>query len=256
MYANFTASKTIATFAQSNCALTFLGDVPAVGLQGGSVTGMAVRSNILVVAYGDGSIQSFNVANGLPVSNGDLQNATGFAKEYLPSGVDITQDGRFAVFGDVSSFATVEVSSLSSGKLSKTIPYSLGRAPSAATLALSPDQSLLYVVNSEGGTVQAAFFNKTTGVVTPGCISRPLTGFDQWPYLGAIASRDTTGTGGVLYVSEYGFIKGDHGEGSAIGILTVTVNGQSCTLAESANSPVVGTYPAVLSLAVYPPRPF
>src|SRR5215472_5838023 len=58
LYASFTSSQTIGTFAlQGGCGLMFLGDVAAAGLQGGSITGMSVHRNILVVAYGDGSIQ-------------------------------------------------------------------------------------------------------------------------------------------------------------------------------------------------------
>jgi hypothetical protein len=80
LYASFTASGTIATFSlQGNCGLMFLGDISAVGLHGGPVSGMAVNGNILVVAYGDGSIQSFNVSSGIPVSNGDLQYSTGYS---------------------------------------------------------------------------------------------------------------------------------------------------------------------------------
>ncbi len=124
LYASFTTSNTIGAFAlQGGCGLTFLGDVPAIGLQGGSVSGMAVNGTMLVVAYGDGSIQSFTVTGGMPVSNNDLQNSTGytapssryFAGVSMPSSVDITQDGRFAIFGDISATTTVEVSSLTHG---------------------------------------------------------------------------------------------------------------------------------------------
>ena len=37
--------------------------------------------------------------------------------------------------------------------------------------------------------------------------------YNPWAFVGSVATRDTTGTGGVLYVAEYGFI------GSYIGIL-------------------------------------
>jgi|SRR5580704_1892695 6-phosphogluconolactonase (cycloisomerase 2 family) len=271
LYASFTASNTIGTFAvQSGCGLSFLGDVSAIGLQGGSVSGMAVNGKMLVVAYGDGSIQSFSVTGGMPVSNNDLQNSTGytapnqnwFAGPSMPSGVDITQDGRFAIFGDISATSTVEVSSLTTGKLATTLAYSLtsveGTGVDAGAVRLSPDESLLYIANSESGTVTAAFFNATTGKIMRGCMSKTLQGFNFRPWLGSVVTRDTTGTGSVLYVAEFGrdYLEINHGPATAIGILTVTSNGKTCTLTEASTSPVQLFYPGALSIGVYPPRPF
>ena len=265
LYASFTTSNTIATFAQqssSGCGLTFLGDVPAVGLQGGNLTGMAVNDNILVVAYGDGSIQSFNVTGGMPVANNDLQNSTAFnaapTSGNLPSGVDITQDGRFAIFGDISSPVTVEVSSLAGGKLAPTVVYRLGPGVDAGAIRLSPDQRLLYISNSESGTVMGALFNAATGTVTKGCVSKTLRGFNGRPWFGSVVTRDATGLGGVLYVAEFGRDDREvnHGPASAIGVLTIQYNGKACALVESANSPVLTSFPGMLSVGVYPPRPF
>jgi 6-phosphogluconolactonase (cycloisomerase 2 family) len=272
LYASFTASNTIGAFAlQSGCGLTFIGDVPAVGLHGGSVSGMAVHGSILVVAYGDGSIQSFNVTGGIPVPNNDLQNSTGytalntswFAGPSIPSGVDITQDGRFAIFGDISATSTVEVSSLATGKLATTVSYPLtgvqGTGVDAGAIRLSPDQTLLYIANSESGTVTAAFFNKTTGKITHGCSSPTLQGFNGRPWLGSVATRDPSGTGSVLFVAEFGRDRAEinHGPSSAIGILTVTSNGlTTCKLTEATGSPQLTGFPGMLSIGVYPPRPF
>jgi 6-phosphogluconolactonase (cycloisomerase 2 family) len=272
LYASFTSSNTIGAFAlQSGCGLTFLGDVPAIGLQGGSVSGMAVNGSILVVAYGDGSIQSFNVTGGLPVSNNDLQNSTGytalntccwFAGPSMPSGVDITQDGRFAIFGDISATSTVEVSSLTTGKLATTVAYPLtsvqGMGVDAGAIRLSPDESLLYTANSESGTVTAAYFNPTTGKITRGCSSPTLQGFNGRPWLGSVVPRDSSGTGSLLYVAEFGRDGREinHGASSAIGILSITSNGAKCTLSEVSGSPLIVSYPGMLSVGVYPPRPF
>jgi hypothetical protein len=268
LYAAFTASNTIATFAQQpGCGLTFVADIPAVGLQGGSVAGMAVNASTLVVAYGDGSVQSFNVAGGVPVPNNDLQNTNGYGGAAIiaprttgnmPSSVEITRDGRFAIFGDISAATTVEVASLASGTLGRTTVYTVGTGVDAGTIRLSPDESLLYIANSESGSVTAAFFNATTGQITPGCTSGPLRGFNVRPWLGAVATRDTTGTGNVLFVAEFGrdFEEINHGPSSALGILTITSNGHTCTLTEADNSPVLLSSPGVLSIGVYPPRPF
>ena len=257
LYAGYTASNTIGVFAvQSGCQLSFVDDVAVSGLNGGWIGGMAIHGNMLVVAYGDGSIQSFNIANGLPVSNNDEQNSAGFASAFFPESIDITQDGHFAIFGDAAVPTTVEVSDLSSGKLSPTVQYSLGLPTNAvgpgvnsSTVRLSPDQSLLYIGNSQNGYVTAAFFDKNTGKVTPGCASSRLTGFyNPWSYIGAVATRDTTGTGGVLYAAEFG---------SSIAVIAVKSDGATCSLTESAASPVVDDLsPGLLSIQVFPPRPF
>jgi DNA-binding beta-propeller fold protein YncE len=257
VYAAYTASNTIGTFAvQPGCQLVFVDDVSVAGLNGGWIGGMAIHGNMMVVAYGDGSIQSFNIANGLPASNNDEQNSAGFARAYFPESVDITQDGHFAIFGDSAVPTTVEVSDISAGKLAPTIQYMLGLPTNAvgpglnsSTVRLSPDQSLIYIGNSQSGNVTAAFFNKNTGKVTPGCASAKLNGFyNPWSYIGSLATRDATGTGGVLYAAEFG---------SSIAIITVTSDGTTCTLKESAASPVGDDLsPGLLSIQVFPPRPF
>jgi len=268
LYASFTASNTIGTFSlQSGCGLAFLGDVSAVGLQGGSITGMAVNGTMLVVAYGDGSIESFSVSGGLPVSNGDRQNSAGYTGSSscpncysgsLPSGVDLTADGQFALFGDIAAKTIVEVSSLTTGKLTPTVAYRVGNAVDAGAIRLSPDESLLYIANSEAGSVTAAFFDKTTGAVAAGCTSHTLKGFNALPWLGSVVTRDPTGTGNILYVDEFARDTSEvnHGAASQIGILAITSNGTSCSLTETSTSPILLTFPGALSIGVYPPRPF
>ena len=158
LYAGFTASNTLVTFAvRLGCQLSLLGTMPVAGLNGGFIAGMAIHGNMLVVTYGDGSIQSFNIANGLPISNDDEQNSAGFASAYFPEAVDITQDGHFAIFGDAAIATTVEVSDISSGKLAPTVMYTVSTATNAvgpghnaASVRLSPDESLLYIGNSQG----------------------------------------------------------------------------------------------------------
>ncbi len=269
LYAGYGASNTIGTFAVlSGCQLSFLGDTPAAGLNGGSVSGMALHGQILVITYADGSIESFNVSNGIPVSNGDEQNSTAFNRNstYFPEGVDITADGHYAVFGDSSLDMVVEVSDLSSGHLAPTTAYTLNvmnRTPSAATIPtlrgansaavrLSPDETLLYISSNEVGAVSAAFFNAQTGAVSGGCSSPSLNGFyNPWTWGGALALRDNTGTGNVLYVAEYST------DISSIGVITVNVTGGRCTLTESTGSQVQDQFSSgLLSIATYPSRSF
>jgi hypothetical protein len=203
------------------------------------------------MAYGDGSIESFDVSAGIPVSHGDLQNATGYMTDRFPTGVDITQDGHYAIFGDMSTTTTVEVSDISSGKLAKTVLYNVGTAANSNNVLLSPDESLLYISNAGSGKVTAAFFNPTTGKVSPGCTSAALKGFDtKWNFMGNPVTQLNTGTGSVLYVAEFG-------SSSGMALLNVTNSGGKCTLTEAASSPVGDPdSTSLLSIGVYPPRQF
>jgi hypothetical protein len=252
LWANFTSSNTIGTYSiLSGCALSFIGDISVLGKNGGNAKGMAVHGNMLVVTYGDGSIESFNISGGIPVSNGDLQNATGFLSSRFPTGVDITQDGHYAVFGDQSSSITVEVSDISSGKLTPTVLYSLGSSGDSSSVFLSPDETLLYIANTGIGKVSAAFFNSTTGAVTVGCSSGKLKGFDtNWIFLDSPVTELNSGTGSVVYLAEFGTVSG-------IAVVNVTSTGSTCTLTEQASSPVLDpSSTTLLSIGVYPPRQF
>jgi 6-phosphogluconolactonase (cycloisomerase 2 family) len=254
LYATYTASTTIATFSvQAGCTLSFVGDVFAAGLNGGVVDGMAIHGNIMVVTYGDGSIESFDTSGGVPVSNGDQQYSTGSNDDHLPNGVAITRDGHFAIFGDASTRTTVEVADISSGKLSPTIAYHLGPAWNSGNVRLSPDESLLFVVNDSAGRVTAAFFDHTTGKVYPGCTSNTLKGFyTKFSYAGNVGLQVATGAGGIVYVPEFG----SNGK-LLIGMLEFAPSGTTCTLTESANSPVSdpGHFSYSLSIAAYPAAP-
>jgi 6-phosphogluconolactonase (cycloisomerase 2 family) len=262
LYAAYSASNTFATFMiGSACTLTFAGDVSAVGLNGGFAHGMAANGNILVVAYGDGSIESFNISAGAPVSNNDKQLSTGYIKDgEFPDGVDISKDGHYAIFGDASAtLSEVEVSDLSSGKLATTIKYGgpnggLGNGLAANNVRLSPDETLLYISDNLSGQVTAAHFNKTTGKLRFGCISKPLRGYaSKWGFSSAIATETTSGNGSVIWVAEDGLGSSP----SSIGIVDVSVTGGKCTLTESAKSPAKDPNSLNLSwLNAFPARKF
>jgi len=253
LYASFTDHSTIGTFqVQPGCKIKFVGDIAVSGLQDGVIDGMVIHGDIMVVTYGDCSIESFNISAGVPVSNGDKQNSTGSRSgNTYPSGVDITQDGHYAIFGDTSPFTVVEVSDISSGKLTPTVVYHLGSRLNSSNILLSPDETILYISNNQSGTLTAAFFDKSTGKLSKGCSSRPLKGFDaDWSYVAALALEKTTGTGSVVYVAEYG-------APSSIGMVNVKSASGKCTLTESSHSPVADpNSPGLLSIEAFPPRPF
>ncbi|MFZ0225756.1 MAG: hypothetical protein WAL41_02175, partial [Mycobacterium sp.] len=157
VYASYSSTSTIGTFRITpGCTLSFVSDVTAVGLRNGIVTGMAAHGNLLVVTYGDGSIGTFNITGGTPVSNNDTRFSAGAKQDHFPNGVDITADGHFAIFGDASTLGTVEIADISSGKLTYTIPYDVTTGWNSGSVRLSPDESVIFVTNSSSGQVTAA----------------------------------------------------------------------------------------------------
>jgi 6-phosphogluconolactonase (cycloisomerase 2 family) len=255
LYASFTDSSTIGTFqVQPGCSLSFVNDVTVSGLQGGIISAMAIHGNMLIATYNDGSIESFNISSGTPVSNGDEQNTVGYLKSQgasYPNGIDITKDGHFAIFGDTATSTSIEVSDISSGQLTKTTLYNLGSTINSSNLMLSPDETLLYISNTQGDRITAAFFDASTGKLSAGCTSGKLKSYGtSWSYVASLGFETTTGTGGVLYVAEFG-------AASSIGMIQVTSAGGVCTLTELPSSPVADPNSAgLLSIATFPPRGF
>jgi hypothetical protein len=241
LYAAFRHSKTVATFAvKPRCKLEFMADIAVVGLNGGAVDGMAVNGKILVVAYADGSIQSFDISGGVPVSNNDEQLSTGYLKDGgEPAGVRITTDGHYAIFGDAGFFVEVEVSDISSGKLIPTVDYGgsgggLGPGNDSNNIRLSSDESLLYISVNYSGEVAAAFFDKTNGILAKGCTSGPLNGYRKtWGTTNGIAAKAIAGRGDVIFVAEA------NGEGRpSVALIQVDSNHGQCKLTEKKHSPV------------------
>ncbi|MGB7642429.1 MAG: hypothetical protein WBL82_14175, partial [Terriglobales bacterium] len=116
---------------------------------------------------------------------------------------------------------------------------------------LSPDETILYVSNTQGDVVSAMFFNKNTGAITHGCTSTKIRGYVQsWSYLGGLALQQITGNGGGVFVAEFGGPSG-------IASLNLTVNGSKCTLKEASTSPTPDEYSlGLLSVGRFPPRSF
>ncbi|HSZ61954.1 MAG TPA: beta-propeller fold lactonase family protein [Terriglobales bacterium] len=261
LYASFTDSNTIGTFSiQSGCGLTFINDIMVSGLAGGVINGMAIHSStgsmgsMLIATYTDGSIQSFNISAGSPVSNGDEQYSTATLNSMdatYPNSIDITSDGHYAIFGDTSTSEVVEVSDISSGKLTPTVVYGGKGSISSSNVMLSPDETVLYVINTQGASVTAFFFNAATGALSGGCQSARVSGQStDWSYLASLGLASETGNGGGVYVAEFG-------APSAIALMSLTVNGQTCSMHEVRGSPFADpNSQGLLSIATFPPRSF
>ncbi|MGA9899424.1 MAG: hypothetical protein WBQ09_15090, partial [Terriglobales bacterium] len=153
--------------------------------------------------------------------------------------------------GDTATSIVVEVSDLSSGKLTPTVVYKIGFSISASNILLSPDETMLYVSDTQGDRVSAAFFNANTGVLIPGCASDLLKGYSSnWSYLGALALASATGNGGGVYVAEFG-------APSTIAMIELNSSGGKCSLQEAPHSPQLDPNSGgLLSIGTFPPRPF
>jgi 6-phosphogluconolactonase (cycloisomerase 2 family) len=255
LYASFTGSNTIGTFQlQPGCSLSFLNDVSVSGLAGGIINGMAVHGDIMIATYTDGTIESFDISGGTPLSNGDEQYSTGtLTSEYAtyPNSIDFTSDGHYAIFGDTSTSVVVEVSDISSGKLTPTVVHTSKSGINSSNVMLSPDETLLYVVNTQGASVSALFFNKATGRLSDACTSPRIKGESaNWSYLGGLGLISPAGNGGGVYVAEFG-------NPSTIAMVKLESSGGQCSLKEASKSPFADPNSSgLLSIGTFPPRSF
>jgi lactonase family protein with 7-bladed beta-propeller len=248
LYASFTDSNTIGTFKiQTGCNLMFINDTAVSGLNGGVINAMAANGKLLVASFTDGSIESFNISNGPPTSNADEQISTATRKTYgatYPNQIVITQDGHYAIFGDTSTAVVLEVSSLSSGKLSPTVAFGSLFGISSSNILLSPDETVLYAVNTQGDAVSAFFFNKATGKLKYGCKSGPIKGqSESWSYLASAALVSDSGNGGGVYVAEFGATSG-------IALIRYSATTGKCSLQEDPGSPFLAKSTGLLSIAI------
>jgi sugar lactone lactonase YvrE len=255
LYASFTDSNTIGTFKiEPDCGLSFLSDIPVGGLAGGIVNAMATHGNIMIVTYSDGSLESFDIAGGIPASHGDKQYATAAVSSQnatYPNSIDITSDGHYAIFGDTSTSVVLEVSDISSGQLTPTVVHTSTVSISSSNVMLSPDETVVYVINTQGATVTAFFFDTKTGALSSGCTSPAIRGQSaSWSYLAGLALANETGNGGGVYVAEFGATSG-------VALVSLSVSGHKCALEEVTHSPFVDPNTAgLLSIGAFPPRSF
>jgi hypothetical protein len=275
VFAAFTGERKIAFYKvnTSTCQPFWSTSTPANGLSGGPVTSMAVSitgPHVLVVTYGDGSIQSFAIGGGVltPLA---IFNSTGFSSQAgMPQSVDISKNGKYAVFGDNQSGpAEVEVAQiLPSGNLAPTVDYggpaiasgvNLGPGLNSQNVWLSPGaisgNFYLYITNNSSGQVTTARFSQTSGVVslagtcTGGYTNPTALAPLAWTNAAGLHTGTTTGAGGGLAVAE-------HGVPSSVALLLIQ-SGTGCTR-EVPGSPFVDPFSnnGLESLDVFPSRPY
>ena len=234
LYASYTGNYSLATYEIGpGCQLTWIKSQPIIGQNLGMVSGLAANDKMLVVTYGDGSIESYDVSDGVPKSNGDRQLSTGTQTLLTyPFGIILTRDGHYAIFGDSSSHGVIEVADISGGSLAPATVYKFWRGMNSVNIHLSPDEKMLYVSNNGTGTVSALYFDNRTGKVFPGCISNSLQGWnDRWFYDIDVVPNRAFDSGGSLFVAEYGW-------NGSIAMVNVAISGHNCSLTEVTGSPV------------------
>jgi hypothetical protein len=279
LFAAFTGEGKIAFYKinTSTCQAFWSTSTTAVGLSGSPVMSMAVSKagpHVLVVSYGDGSIQSFKIGGGTltPLL---IFNSTGFTNQSgRPMSVDITKNGKYAVFGDAQpGVAEVEVAKIlsPSGNLAPTIDYGGPASASGLNLApgidsqdvwLSPGIVLgnfyLYITNNGSGQVTTARINQTTGIVsnagtcTAGFTNPTTLNPLSWTRAAGLHTLKTTGAGVGLAV-------GENGTPSSVALLAIQ-NASGCTKETSA-SPFIDpnsnfTFTGLESVDVFPSRPY
>jgi hypothetical protein len=254
LFAAFTESSTLATYKQlAGCKLKLVSEITAIGASRGAIDGMKVTadSRTVVAGFVDGSVGSYHI--------NPLTGALHLISiELVPdgaaaSGLDITADGKWALFGTVNSGSEVEVAPIKpDGSLGTIIAYmNVGTGSNSNNVWLSPDETLLYVSNNVSGQVSAAPFNKTTGVIdtAQSCTSAKLAGcHSTWKFLGAVV-WGPIGTGSPLYAAEFS-------QTQASGIAIINVK-RPCILTEAIGSPASDPNSNFLvTIGEDPPRPF
>ena len=278
LFAAFTGEGKIAFYKinPATCQAFWSSSTPAVGLGGAPVASMAVSKagpHVLVVSYGDGSIQSFKIGGGILTPLAQFLS-TGFTNQGgRPQGVDITKNGKFAVFGDQqSSLAEVEVAKiLPTGVLAPTVDYggpavasgvNLGPAIDSQNVWLSPGMVAgnfyLYITNRGSGQVTTARMNQISGVVSNA--GTCTAGFTNPTTLTPLA---WTGAGGLhtmkITPSGTGLVVAEDGTPSSVALLGIQ-NASGCTK-EVAASPFADpnsnfSFSGLESIDVFPSRPY
>jgi hypothetical protein len=260
LFAAYSTSGTIATYAQAaDCVLKYRSEVITIGANVGSVDGMRVTPNgkYLIVAYSDASIGSYAINPKTGVLTLVARYLVGDSA--LASSVDITADGKWALFG-TNSFGTggeVEVAPIhADGALGTTFGYiPIGQGENSSNAWLSPDQTLIYISDNSSGQITAVPFDAKTGLInkSAACTSAVLKNFNStWQALGSVTTRGLTKLGSPLYAGEWSYTNP-----GGIAIVDVSVKGGACTLTETADSPVADPVSDFLmTVGVDPPREF
>jgi hypothetical protein len=251
LFAAYGVSANIGVFEiQAGCKLKLLGTYD--NAPGQSVSGMRVTPDgkTLVVGYGYGAnlVDSFSISSmGVLTENGPYAGLNG------PAGVDITSDGKYAVFGDATGGTTqIEIYPINSnGTLGMETSMggdgSLGAGQDSSDPWISPNGKFLYVSNNLSKQVTSLGFSESplglsyVGITTLNDSSEIIS-------IGGLTTATNSGTGGGIYVAEFSSPNG------LVGLLQINSDGSTTEVSGSPYNN--GTSSALLSVAAYPQRRF
>jgi len=250
VFATYTTTKNIGVFQiLSGCKLKLAGTYKAAD----AVAGLRAAPDFktLVVGYGSGvnKVDSFSIA-----ANGKLTEHGPYASTAGASGVDITADSAFAIFGDTTTGkAQVEIFPINSdGSLGKDNNFggdgTLGDGVGSSNVWLSVDEKFLFVSNNSSKQVTSLAFTESPSLsyINITTLNDPSNDIIS---TGGIATVLATGNGSYVVVAE------DGSPDSFVGLLQINGDGSTTEISGSPYE-VTGGGPGLQSLMVGPPRPF
>jgi hypothetical protein len=248
LLAAYTASKNIGAWQiHSDCTLTLLANFNTPF----AIAGMRVTPNgkTLIVGYGSGvkKVDSFSLATTGLTEHGPYPATSG------ASGVDITKDSAYAIFGDTTKSKTeVEIYPIhADGTLGKRRHFggngSLGGGIGSSNVWLSVDEKFLFVSNTSSKQVTSLGFTEKplglsyiniTSVRNPGQIAS----------VAQVGTLFATGNGQYIVLAE------DGSPNSFVAVLKINADGSTTEISGSPFSNGQGR--GLQSFLVAPARPF
>ena len=248
LFAAYTTSRNIGVWeVLSGCKLKLFANYKTPY----AVAGMRETPNgkTLIVGYGAGvnKVDSFSIG-----TTGTLTEHGPYRADAGASGVDITADSGYAIFGDTTSSTTeVEIYPINStGTLGADNHFggngTLGDGKGSSNVWLSVDEKFLFVSNNSSKQVTSLGFTESPSLsyINITTVNRP----SKISSVAGIATVLTTGNGGYLVLAE------DGSPDSFVALLQINADGSTT---EVSGSPfATGFGPGLQSLLVGPPRPF
>lgn len=246
VFAAYSSTKNIGVWKiLPGCKLKLSGTYKAAD----AIAGMRAAPNfkVLVVGYGSGvnKVDSFSIA-----ANGKLKEHGPYPATAGTSGVDITSDSAFAIFGDTTSGKTqIEIYPINSdGSLGKDNNFggdgSLGTGVGSSNVWLSPDEKFLFVSNNTSKQVTSLGFTES-----PSLSYISITSLNN-------PGNEITSTAGINSIlTGYIVVAEDGSPDSFVGLLQINSDGSTTEISGSPFKISPGG-PGLQSVMVGPPRPF
>jgi hypothetical protein len=210
------------------------------------------KTLVLAYGYGANQVDSFSVG-----ANGKLTEHGPYAATAGAAGVDITKDGKYAIFGDAVGTSTeIEIYPIKAdGSLGKDNNFggdgSLGAGVDSSDVWLSPNEKFLYVSNNLSAEVTSLQFSENPLGLSYVNITT-LKDAKEIISIAEVTTSAATGNGGYLYLSEYS------DPNSFVALLKINSDGSTTEVAGSPFAITVseGGGPGLQSLVAYPIRGF